>query len=107
MIGRNGDLGQNVALSVVWVLERGLVDIKIEMLKRSAQKVKRDFFNEVFMLKFYFDLGDPNPPTLTQTEDCRSEKGCGGDITPEPISTGPRRPSNPRCRMTPWSEFSK
>uniref|UniRef100_A0A336LL51 Spondin-1 n=1 Tax=Culicoides sonorensis TaxID=179676 RepID=A0A336LL51_CULSO len=51
--------------------------------------------------------GVPNPPALSETVDCRSEVGCSGDITPEPVSSAPRgRPSNSRCKMTPWSEWS-
>ncbi|XP_063703310.1 spondin-1 [Culicoides brevitarsis] len=51
--------------------------------------------------------GDPSPPPLQQVEECRSDSGCGGDITPEPVSVGQRgKPANARCRMTPWSDFS-
>lgn len=55
--------------------------------------------------------GRPNPPSMEQTEECRNEEECVGDImTPEPLAHSGTSRNSPRkstkCKMTPWSEFT-
>lgn len=56
--------------------------------------------------------GRPEPPQLQETEECRSEEECVGDITPEPLShrgsqnNTPNRSRTVRCKMTPWSDWT-